>query len=174
MFQFGGIIAVFSEQRQILNMKFPVKQVLWLLLCSPLNVVSQLFQLKECWFSIDSSVVSALLLTQAKGQWKDAVGHHQGRTSSPEGSQAWASRAFAHQCLTWGPPSFWIKTHWAGCETRLRAQSKRGSLHKVSSWQKEQEGTRRNKKEQEGSWHWLPALQQHQGEMGTASAQACQ
>lgn len=169
MFQFGGIIAVFSEQRQILNMMFPVKQVLWLLLCSPLNVVSQLFQLKECWFSIDSSVVSTLLLTQAKGQWKDAVGQHQGRTSSPEGSQAWASHAFAHQCLTSGPPSLWINTHWAGCETGVRAQSKRGSLHKASSW-----AGRRNKKEQEGTWHWLPALQQHQGEVGTASAQACQ
>lgn len=66
-FQFGGIIAVSSEQRQILNVMFPMKQVLWFLLCSHLHVVTQLFQLKECWPSVNSSVVSPLLLTRAKG-----------------------------------------------------------------------------------------------------------
>lgn len=69
----------------------------------------------------------------------------------------------AHQCLTSHPISFWTNSHWSGCGTGVRAQSKRGSPGSVSSWA----GRRK--------LPLLPALQQLQGEVGSsASAQACQ
>lgn len=70
-FEFGGIIAIFSEQRQILDIVFPMKQELWFLFCSPPYVITQLCLFKEWWILTNGSVVSPLLLTQAKRHWKD-------------------------------------------------------------------------------------------------------
>lgn len=136
--EFEGIIAVFSEQRQILNRVFPVKQELWFLLCSLLVLLPSF----ACSVNAGSQHTGQRCLPRSPHTPRDTgrtpVGQHQGENQQHHGD------------LNISHPSFTPFGHCPPIPKRLpfgqtstklavRTQGERGSPGEEShlDWQKE-------------------------------------